>query len=288
MFLRETSLTQARLRTLATWVWMRLLPYPRWRDWHEAGRLRRLELALLRGRLMVRSGIAARAWLSAAHFEPWGAQSIHVLLGSHEPMVQEGLRRSVPRGGVVFDLGANIGFMTLVAARLVGPTGAVVAFEPEPRTAAALRVNAALNGFDNVRVFEAAAGRADEAAELLVVDDPLWTRLASVGEHERATGRLQVPVVSLDRAIADGELPVPDVVKIDVEGAELDVVAGMRTTLEQHRPVVICEMHGKNEAFCALLESLGYRVVNLDGPEPVAQADGNVHAYCEPADDRSR
>jgi hypothetical protein len=60
------------------------------------------------------------------------------------------------------------------------------------------------------------------------------------------------------------------------------VIAGMRQTLAEARPTVVCEMHGKNEAFGAALSELGYRVVNLNGPEPVELAGGNVHALCEP------
>nr|MBA3749059.1 FkbM family methyltransferase [Solirubrobacterales bacterium] len=71
-------------------------------------------------------------------------------------------------------------------------------------------------------------------------------------------------------------------VKIDVEGAELDVLAGMARLLRDARPIVVCEMHGRNAEFCAAMEAAGYAVCNLDGPEPVAQAGVNVHALCTP------
>ena len=70
--------------------------------------------------------------------------------------------------------------------------------------------------------------------------------------------------------------------KIDVEGAELDVIAGMTRLLRDARPIVVCEMHGRNAEFCAAMDAAGYRVTNLDGPEPVAEADVNVHALCTP------
>ena len=279
---REPSLTIARIRTLALWSLMRLLPHPKLREWRAAGRLRILDPLMLRGWLSVRGGLGARLWLSASRFDPAGAQAYGVLTGAHEPMVQEALRRAVPRGGVVFDVGANIGFTALVAARLTGPHGQVVAFEPQPDSAEAVRANAAANGFNHLHVIEAAVGAATGSAELIVVADSLWTRLASVGDHDHEVARLQVQVISLDEQIAATALPVPDVVKIDVEGAELEVLAGLTKTLSDHRPTVICEMHGKNQAFCDFMHEAGYRVLNLDGPEPVAQADGNVHAYAEP------
>jgi hypothetical protein len=72
------------------------------------------------------------------------------------------------------------------------------------------------------------------------------------------------------------------VIKIDVEGSELDALEGMRRTLERHRPVVVCELHETNSGFVELMGSLGYLVENLDGPEPVLEA-GPVHALARPA-----
>jgi hypothetical protein len=72
--------------------------------------------------------------------------------------------------------------------------------------------------------------------------------------------------------------------KIDVEGGELDVVAGMTRTLAAQRPFVIAEMHDRNAPFARALAGAGYRVVNLDGLEPVAEAGANVHVLCEPVE----
>lgn len=273
----------ARLRAFALWATMRALPYPRSRRLSDRGVLRPLERLLLRGDFAVRGGLATHSRISAVHFDAWGAQSFLFLTGAHEPMVQEALRRSLPAGGVMYDVGANVGFATLLAAGMVGPQGVVVAFEPQAESAEAVRVNARLNGLGQVRVIEAAVGARSGRAELLVVADGLWTRLAAVGEHEFERERRTVELVALDDLVAAGRIPPPDVVKIDVEGAELEVIEGMETILRVHRPVVICEMHGKNREFCARLRASGYRVVNLDEPGPVDQAGGNVHAFCEPA-----
>ena len=81
-------------------------------------------------------------------------------LGTSEPPVQDALARLVKPGDVAYDIGANVGFFTVLLGRLVGPTGAVAAFEPLPPTAEALRKNAALNGFVHVTVFAHAVGRA--------------------------------------------------------------------------------------------------------------------------------
>jgi FkbM family methyltransferase len=192
--------------------------------------------------------------------------------------VTQALIRSLRAGDHVWDVGANIGYLTLLAARIVGPAGRVVAVEPDPDCAAAIRTNAAHNDLHTVEVVEAAAAERSGVAELVVVRDRLWTRLASVGDHHEGEARVEVRTLALD----DVEGPPPALVKIDVEGAELDVIAGMTRLLRDARPIVVCEMHGRNAAFCAAMETAGYRVTNLDGPEPVAEADVNVHALCTP------
>lgn len=277
---KVAAYTLARARTLAWICLIALNPPPRLFELHERRRLRLLEPILRRGALQVRGGMGARLWLSARHVEPWSAQAYGTLSGDHEPMVSEALRRTLPDGGVFMDVGANTGFTSMLAARVVGSRGTVVAIDPQAECAAAVRAHAALNGFSHVRVIEAAAARVSGEAEIIVVSDSLWTRLASVGEHDLESRRYMVRTVSLDELVSSGEAPAPDVVKIDVEGAELDVLAGMTELLRTTRPVVICEMHGKNAEFAAAMREHGYDVSNLDGTEPVEDAGGNVHALC--------
>ena len=274
----RVSLVVTMFRTRLVWLLMRLVSYERLFAWHRRGLLRPLEAVLLRGELLVLGGMGVRIRLSAEAFAPWGAQAYAVLTGTHEVQVQEALRRSVRPGDVVWDVGANIGSFALLAARVVGPAGRVVAIEPEAACAAAIRASAARNGMDGLDVREIAATDRTRDVEMIVVGDSLWTRLASVGEHDLATGRRIVPGCALD----DLDAPAPALVKIDVEGAELDVIAGMRRLLADVKPVVICEMHGLNRAFCGALRDAGYDVINLDGPEPVEQAGVNVHALCVP------
>ena len=201
------AFTIARARTLA-WVWLVLLnPPPRLFELHQRGRLRLLEPLLCRGALQVRGGMGARLWLSARHVEPWSAQGYGTLSGNHEPMVAEALRRTLPDGGVFIDIGANMGFTSMLAARIVGSRGTVVAMDPQAECAAAVRAHAALNGFDHVHVIQAAAGQSTGEAQIIVVKDSLWTRLASVGDHDLEQRRDVVRSVRLDDVISSGEAP---------------------------------------------------------------------------------
>jgi FkbM family methyltransferase len=270
----------ARLaRTRLVWLLMRVVPHERMSRWAQRGLLAPLTPLTRRGELSILGGLAVRLRIDARSFAPWGAQAYGVLTGTHEIQVQQALVRSARAGDHVWDVGANIGYLALVAARIVGPGGRVLAIEPDPECAAAIRRNALINDLGAIEVIEAAASSSSGVAELVVVRDRLWTRLASVGDHHESECRVSVRTLALD----DVDAPPPTLIKIDVEGAELEVLAGMTRLLRDARPLVVCEMHGRNAEFCAVMRDAGYTVSNLDGPEPVEEAGDNVHALCTPA-----
>jgi len=153
------------------------------------------------------------------------------VLGSAEPSVQRFIAQELSSGDTFYDIGANVGFFTVIAARRVGPAGRVVAFEPVHSNAALLRRNLAANAFENAEIVEAAVG--DRSGSV-----PFLSRTAVDGKvHPR--GDTQVRMVRLD----DLDLPAPDLVKIDAEGAEFDVLRGARALIERHRPTIVCELH---------------------------------------------
>lgn len=205
-----------------------------------------------------------------------------IVRGTLELSVQEALRRTLRRGGVFYDIGANVGFFTLVGARIVGEHGRVIAFEPVPSCARAVARNIELNELAQAQIREVAVGAADGQATLLVVGEASWSHMESTRErHRDVRAEVDVTVVSIDSLVAAGTIPPPDVLKIDTEGAEIEIVEGMRETLERHGPSVICELHDTNERFAALMDELHYRVTNLDGPEPVREA-GAIHVLAQP------
>jgi FkbM family methyltransferase len=218
-----------------------------------------------------------------------GGSFLRYLTGDAEPEVQQTLSELLSPAQVVYDVGANIGFFTLLCARLVGPGGSVYAFEPMPRNAATLRHNLALNGIDNVVVVEQALADSSGTAELLLSHWSAFHSLDVEGAAKRAhpapgSGqRIRVPTVTLDEFIAQQRAPAPDLVKLDVEGAELLALAGMRETLLSAQPLLLCELHGTNRAYVDFLASIGYdaRVIDGDRP-PLAQANRNVHTLAWP------
>ncbi|MFP5363774.1 MAG: FkbM family methyltransferase [Thermoleophilia bacterium] len=247
-----------------------------------AGRARRALLARAshwygRAPVPIAGGLGHLLQVSTADLPLDHAHAGLIVRGTLEPPVQEALRRLLAPGAVFYDVGANVGFFTILGARLVGPQGRVVAFEPVPECARAVARNIALNGFAHASVREQAVGAAAGSARLLVVGEASWSHLASTGRHADVRDEIDVRVVSIDDLVGTGEIPPPDVLKIDTEGAELQAVEGMRATIAANRPAIVCELHDTNAEFCALMDELGYVTTNLDGPQPVAEA-GPVHA----------
>jgi FkbM family methyltransferase len=203
--------------------------------------------------------------------------------GNLESAVQEAMVRHLPRGGVFYDIGANLGFFSLLAAHLSGlHEGRVYAFEAAPDNAAAIRANAALNRIGNVQVIAKAVSGRSGRGRLQVVDDQSWSKLVEYGEHPFTERVIDVELVALDDLVGCGELPPPTVVKIDVEGAEIAVLAGMRETITRHRPAIICELHDTHAEFVDAMAAHGYRLINLEGTIPVREAGASAHALALP------
>jgi FkbM family methyltransferase len=168
-------------------------------------------------------------------------------LGKYELPLQETLASYLKPGGVFYDIGANIGFFSIIGAKLVGNTGKVYAFEPAPDNAAKIRHNARLNNFSQITVIEKAVSGSMGEGQLLLTENIGGHTLASADRPLDVRGSMAVDLVSIDELIARGELTPPTLVKIDVEGAELDVLQGMKQTLAQYQTLVVYEIDAKQE-----------------------------------------
>jgi FkbM family methyltransferase len=190
-------------------------------------------------------------------------------LGTYERRTQQVFRNIVAPGDAVFDVGAHVGFYTLLAARLTGPGGRVVAFEPLPRNVDFLRRHVDANRLGNVSIVQAAVAERSGSAHFTKGGGPSTGSLVPRG----SAVELAIDLVCIDDLVGTGELPAPRVVKIDVEGAESRVLEGGRRTFVEHRPKVVLSGHGwEQSTLCSrMLESFGYNVTVLrDGAR-----DGN-------------
>jgi FkbM family methyltransferase len=243
----------------------------------------RADAAFQRGENAVLYGLAAGLRFPARATPPSHAHARLILIGDLDVPVQEALRRTVPAGGVVYDVGANVGFFTVLAARMVGEGGHVLAFEPIAATAQLAHEAALRSGLaDRVEVrTEAVGAEAGTARMCSVAAGGIWSHMRSVRDpHPLTIEEVDVPLVSLDDVVAAGA-PPPDVMKLDVEGAEGDVLRGAKRLLAEHRPIVVCEMHDTNDEVADLLEAAGYWLEPLDGAVPVRQA-GPSHVLARP------
>jgi FkbM family methyltransferase len=243
----------------------------------------------LRGAVGVSSGLLIRddvtiprGRASGLRFNAAGTHPGYVL-GTSEPALQEAVWRGLAEGGVFYDVGAAVGFFTVIAARRVGVAGRVIAFEPLPANVEGLQHNVRLNRFDNVTIVEAAVAGERGSAAFVPGDGATGGRLALGSEP----GSLTIEVVSLDDAIPERGLPLPDLVKLDIEGAEVEAVLGMEGTLASVAPTILCELHGTYERFAPLLRDLGYRVTPLEGPDPPDPANWTVHVIASPRKPKS-
>ena len=198
--------------------------------------------------------------------------------GRTELPVQHALERLVEPGAVFFDIGANVGFFTLLGARLVGPSGTVVAFEPHPENIEKLRQNVDLNSLSTVVVVP--KGVSEATGDRIL--DARHTATASLVESDGdVDGFVSVENTSLDDFLRARPDLKPDVVKIDAEGHEVEIVHGMQETFHGAQPILICEMHGRDREFADAIEAVGYLTAGVSGDT------SSTHVIAAPAGHRA-
>jgi FkbM family methyltransferase len=194
--------------------------------------------------------------LGAAAGEGRGAS---VYMNRVEPAGTQAFLKVVRHGHVVFDIGANIGYYSLLAAKQVGPSGRVLAFEPLARNIAYLHRHLELNDVRNVTVIPMACSDRTSVALFVAGSNCATGRLADSTMRPVDGQAEYVATVSVDQIVRESGL-VPNVLKIDVEGAERKVLSGAVHTLSTARPVVLLSVHSDDlRSECtAHLRSLGY------------------------------
>lgn len=194
--------------------------------------------------------------------------------GEYAPEVSAVFRKFIKPGMHVVDLGAGIGYFTMLAARLTGPEGSVLAVEPDPRHVRLLEASRRLNGFSHVAVAQLAAGR-----------DTCILALNPAGFHDRTSplpdrtnailGAETVACMRVDALVP--EVRPIDIIRVGAECAEADALAGCRRILERHRPVIVSKFGSgaaTGGAHCLQwLIDLGYRIGVVEG------RDGHVARY---------
>lgn len=226
----------------------------------------------------------------------------HLLWGSFERLELEFVRKFLEPGMCVLDIGAHHGLYTLLASLRVGGQGSVIAFEPSPREHRLLAQAVRLNFCSNVHLQSIALGRARSTAELFVVDgrddgcNSLRPPAGDIGTHS-----VRVDIVPLDDFLAEAGIDRVDFVKLDVEGAERDVLLGASKMLAAIRPVILAEVQEvrtrpwgyRAREILEILSQQNYRWFQIEStsrlkPVPVDGRDYDANLVAIPAERASQ
>ena len=183
---------------------------------------------------------------------------------NYEPPISSLFCSMLEEGMVVLDIGASLGYYTLLAAKRVGDKGEVIAFEPDPVAFRGLLENIRINGWKNVRAFQFA-----------VSDSKGERRMGNVTAHKSfAIENDTIGIITVNTISLDSFLDVdPDIIKIDVDGAELEVIKGMKDILNKGKAKIICEVTPSH------LSSLGHRAEEIE--KILKQYNYNIYSITE-------
>jgi FkbM family methyltransferase len=275
--------------SLAAWT-AKVLPAPVKRQFYRIKPLARM----IRGAL----NIAAPEGLNEAKVAAGGLAGVPLMLdlqtekdywlGTYEPELQESIRRLIQPGMVIYDVGANIGYVSLLFAKAVGASGRVFAFEALPANLERIRANLALNEWAAVTPVGMAVIDAEREVEFLThASGAMGKAVGSAGRKEESYGvRLPVTGMSLDNYIYTHSGPLPQVVKVDIEGGEVMALPGMRRLLREGKPLVFLELHGPEAAQVAWNELNAaryhlYRMADGEAIQSLAELDWKAYVIAK-------
>jgi FkbM family methyltransferase len=222
------------------------------------GRLLRLPLKLIPKEMVMpilQGRLKGRHWIT-------GSANHGCWLGSYEPEWQEVFAKEIRPGATVYDVGANVGFHTLLIADIVGPNGRIFSFEPFPENINYLERHVKINKLNNVEIVgKAVLDRVGDVS--FQVGKTLATGKIS------ADGVLQVPGTDLDSFVYSDGKPAPEYIKIDVEGAEGEVLEGADKIIKETQPTIFLETHGKeiHRRCIEILQRHRYKLLPLGNPD---------------------
>lgn len=200
--------------------------------------------------------------------------------GIYELEIQECLVRELKPGDVFYDIGANAGFFALLGSKCVGPEGHVFAIEPLPENIGTIRAQLAANHVGNCTIVEAAVSDREGTVAFSVGSNTSTAHMCGAQSQKNEPGMLGVRCITLDglsRTIA-----APDLIKMDIEGAELLALQGAPELLcNDKSPKVLVEFHDESlkRDGCALLQAHGYRFCSIDG-RAVTDISKERHILC--------
>nr|WP_319374731.1 FkbM family methyltransferase [uncultured Methanobacterium sp.] len=169
-----------------------------------------------------------------------GSSNLECALGSFEFEKQVLFEKTINESDIIYDIGANVGFYTLLSSVIVGNTGKVIAFEPVPRNINYLKKHLKINNCHNVEVMELAVSNKEGISNFKVEKDSF-----SAGKLSDS-GNLTIKTIALDDLLLEKKISPPDVLKIDVEGSEMLVFEGAKNLITEYAPKIFLATHNKS------------------------------------------
>ena len=194
--------------------------------------------------------------------------SIHgCWLGSYELKKQKRILEYLKPGMIVYDIGAHVGYYMLLFSKVIGNSGKVYVFEPFFENLYFLNQHLELNNLENVIIVPVAISDKNGEIDFYLNHSSLEGTLLK--NRMNYMNSIQVLSISLDSYIAIQRNRLPDLIKIDVEGAEYFVLVGMQKIMQSKKPILFIAFHGEEIARkCAsILMQFNYRTINLEGNE---------------------
>ena len=212
--------------------------------------------------------------------------SLRMWFGVDEPWIARLGREHLSPGDIVYDLGAHVGYTATLFAHYLQGSGEVHAFEILPSTAAHLQKTIEVNGFKNVTIHNVGLGKEKAEFDLPVGPTAMTSLLA-----KKMSGQFieRCNVVRLEDYQRENELPLPNLIKMDIERAEIDCLYGSLELIKKSSPKMIIAFHSKKllEEGYFLLTSLDYELYDQQGlltPDSIDRIDGpfNNSILCLP------
>lgn len=205
-------------------------------------------------------------------------------LGTYEIDLQQAVSDFVKPGTVGYDVGANIGYISLILAKQVGSKGTVIAFEPLPENQDRFRKQLKLNLDAQIQLVPMAVGETTGKKEFLVhISGGMGKISGASGRDTQYQDTIEVESTTLDDFIFKEGNPQPHVVKIDIEGAEGLALEGAGKLISKVKPLFIIELHGRDAALACwqILSSAGYTIhkITKNYPEVVSSTQLDWKSY---------
>lgn len=215
-----------------------------------------------------------------------GLPHLSMLFGTYEKVFSDAFSQRLPDGDVIYDIGANVGYFSLLAAQKCRQGGTVHAFEPVPELVADLEAMMDVNKLDGqVTAHTVALSDTNGSVRFYTPASAETGVIATVADDRKLSDEscMEVATVTMDSFVFEQGHQPPDVVKLDVEGAEACVLKGAQRVLSEHAPIVLAEVHGAIAAgdVWDVMAPLSYELALLtpEGDVPIRDRDAWVNLF---------